>query len=160
MTGGQQWKYDGIAGVANTQSLVIWSQYGYAYGSTPSLTTTAVASPSDTVMIAQSGNYDFMWQQGTADSFDLYFSSAPSNTYGANFVISAPMARARDNDGPTVGFYPYPSGPANKQEPTGQTIWTGVDGHAKSSPWRSLMGATVTTGSGQPALKAFWPSGS
>lgn len=160
-TGGQTWLYDGIAGVANINSLVIWAQAGYNTGSTPSLTTTAIANPADQVMIAQSGDYDFMWQEDSADQFGLVFSTAPSNLYGTANVISAPVARARDNDGPAVGFNNLsPFFTPNPALPTGLVIWTGVDGHAKSTPWRQLMGTTVTTSSGQKAIKAFWPSGS
>ncbi|MHB8635110.1 MAG: prepilin-type N-terminal cleavage/methylation domain-containing protein [Fimbriimonadaceae bacterium] len=160
MTGGKTWVYDGIAGVANINKLVIWSQAGYNYGSTPSLTTSAIASPADEVMLAQAGNYDFMWQENGADQFGLVYSSAPANTYGLENTASAPLARARDNDGASVGFNSLPFFTPNPAEPTGLVIWTGTDGHAKSTPWRQLMGTTVATSSGQLAIKAFWPSGS
>jgi len=160
MTGGQTWLYDGIAGVANINFLIIWSQYGYNYGSTPSLTTTGIANPADQVMIAQSGNYDFMWQENNADQFGLIYASCPANTYCLDNVASAPLARARDNDGPSVGWNNLPFFTPNPQEPTGLAIWAGTDGHAKSTPWRKLMGETVVTGTGQKAIKAFWPLGS
>lgn len=159
MTGGQTWLYDGIAGVANTQSLIIWSQYGYNYGSTPSLATTEIANPADQVMIAQTGNYDFMWQEDNADQFGLVYGSCVFNTYGCDNTVSAPMGRARDNDGLTVGFNSLGFFTPNPQMPTGMTIWAGTDGHAKSTPWRTLMGTTVVTGTGQKAIKAFWPLG-
>jgi prepilin-type N-terminal cleavage/methylation domain-containing protein len=168
MTNNQLWSYDGIGGAyrctaaTNPQGCgdLPWSSAGYN-ASTPSLTTTAVANPADQVMIAQSATWDFMWQQDNANDFDLYFSGCGSNLYGCNVVITAPVARARDNDGPSVGFYPWPSGTPT-QLPTGLSIIAATDGHAKSMQWRQLMGATVATSSNPSgkALKAFWPSGS
>jgi type II secretory pathway pseudopilin PulG len=160
MTGGQVWLYDGIGGVTNSSEGIIWSAYGYKAGSTPSLTTTAIANPADQVMIAQSANWDFMWQQDNADSFDLYWGSCVFNTYGCNLTTTGPIARQRDNDGPTVGFYPWP-GTTPTQEPTGMTVWAGADGHVKATPWRQLMGTTIPINGGeQKAIKAFWPKGS
>ncbi len=160
LTGGDTWYYDGIGGVDNTQSLVIWSQWGYKYGSTPSLTTTSIASPADQVMIAQAGNYDFMWQEDSADQFGLVYGSCVFNTYGCMNTASAPLGRAKDNDGLVVGTNSLSFFTPNPVEPTGQTIWCGTDGHAKSTPWRSLMAATIPISGGKKALKAFWPSGS
>jgi prepilin-type N-terminal cleavage/methylation domain-containing protein len=159
MTGHHTWNYDGIAGVV-WDGAAIWSAYGYNHGSTPSLSTTNVANPADQVMIAQSGTWDFMWQQDNADSFDLYWGSCYFNTYGCNLVTTAPVARMRDNSGPNAGTYPWPSG-SPTQEPTGLTAWAGTDGHVKSTPWRSLMGSTIQIGSlSGTAIKAFWPKGS
>lgn len=158
-TGGQVWKYEGIGGVAkNPASGLSW--YPFNNGSTPSLTTTAVSAPSDQVMIAQACNYDFLWAEDSADQFGLVFGSGVFNTYGTANVISAPVARARDNDGAAVGFNnTMPFFTPNAAMPTGLSIWCGTDGHAKSSPWRSLMGKTVTLSTGQQAIKAFWPAG-
>jgi len=161
MTGGKTWVYDGIAGVTNSSNGIIWSAYGYNAGSTPSLSTTAVAAPADQVMIAQASNWDFMWQQDNADSFDLYWGSCGFNTYGCELTATAPIARQRDNDGPSVGFYAWPNGPTPSKEPTGLTAWAGVDGHVKATPWRQLMGTTIpVNGGAQQAIKAFWPKGS
>jgi prepilin-type N-terminal cleavage/methylation domain-containing protein len=163
MTGGQTWVYDGIGGEVNNSGGGIWSAAGYSTTPTPSLSSTAVASPADQVMLAQSATWDFMWQQDNANDFDLYWSSCAFNTYGCELVITAPVARARDNDGPSVGFAPWSAsagGTPPSQLPTGLTIYAATDGHAKSVNWRQLMGTTVLTGSGQRAIKAFWPSGS
>jgi len=160
MTGGKVWLYDGIGGVANSSGGIIWSAYGYQNGNVASLSTTAVAAPADTVMVAQSGTWDFMWQQDNADSFDLYWGSCVFNTYGCKLVTTAPVARQRDNDGPAVGFYNWPGGTPT-QEPTGLTVWGGVDGHVKATPWRQLMGQTIpVNGGAQQAIKSFWPKGS
>ncbi len=160
MTAGKLWLYDGIAGVANTSNGIIWSAYGYKAGGTSSLATTAVSNPADSVMIAQSGTWDFMWQQDNADTFDLYWGSCGYNTYGCNLVTTAPVARQRDNDGAIVGTYAWPNGPTPSQEPTGLTTWAGVDGHVKATPWRQLMGTTIpVNGGAQQAIKAFWPKG-
>jgi prepilin-type N-terminal cleavage/methylation domain-containing protein len=158
MTGNQTWIYDGIGGVYASPKVGMWSSAGYKKGATPSLSSTSVANPADQVMLAQSGTWDFMWQQDNADSFDLYWGSCIFNTYGCKLVTTSPVARQRDNDGPTVGFYPWPGGTPT-QEPTGMTCYAATDGHAKSVPWRSLMGTTIVTGTGQRAIKAFWPSG-
>jgi prepilin-type N-terminal cleavage/methylation domain-containing protein len=160
MTGGQTWIYDGIGGVAENGSVDSFTWMGYQPTSVNSLTTTGVAAPADQVMISQSGNFDFLWAGDSADQFGLLFGSCVFNTYGCDNVISGPVARARDNDGPTVGFNTNPAFfTPNAQMPTGLTISCFTDGHAKSVNWRNLMGTTVTTGSGQKAIKAFWPSG-
>ncbi len=172
MTNGQVYVYDGIAGVGNTpngvgcgsgQDCSNWAGAGYRGGQTPSLSTTAVGAPADTVMMAQAGTWDFQWQQDNADSFDLYWGDCQYNTYGCNLVTTAPVARFRDGDGPSVGFYPWPGGTPLK-EPTGMTVWGGVDGHAKATNWRSLMGQTIdippVSNSINKAIKAFWPQGS
>jgi len=162
MTGGAQWVYDGIGGVYVCQNQYMWSAYGYNKGATASMASTAVANPADQVMLAQSGTWDFMWQQDNANDFDLYWSGCPSNTYGCDVVITAPVARNRDSDGQIAGFAPWSPGHYNPPSamPTGLTTYAAVDGHAKSMNWRQLMGTTVKTGSGQTAIKAFWPTGS
>ncbi len=172
MTGGQRWYYDGIGGVGNPAGGaegVVWAAQGYKYGGAPSLSTTAVASPADEVMLAQSGTYDFMWQMNPGygdyldandnpDNFDLYWGAPEYNTYGANFTICGPMARKSAGDGPGAGYFAFPGGQAVSL-PTGQTAWAGCDGHVKSSPWKQLMGTTVDIGGGKRAIKAFWPAG-
>jgi hypothetical protein len=158
MTGGATWNYDGIGGVANTNSIHIWSQAGYNFGSTPSLTTTTVNSSADQVMIAQAGDFDFMWAEDSADQFGLVYGSCVFNTYGCQNHVSAPIARARDNDPLAVGINSLGFFTPNPTMPTGQTIVCFVDGHAKSTAWRSLMGTTMNTG-GKTVIKAFWPEG-
>lgn len=145
-----------------------------------SLTTTQVSSPADQVMLAQSGTEDFMWENNgngsscdthnsticadTPDNFDLYYSGPGSNTYGPNYVICAPIARQRDSDGNSVGFFPFGAPydiPATQTLPTGLTVWAGTDGHVKATPWRQLMGTTIQiNGGANLAIKAFWPLGS
>jgi prepilin-type N-terminal cleavage/methylation domain-containing protein len=185
-TGGQKYYYDGIGGVANLpqgntganggpDNFAAW---GYANGSVPSLSTTAIANPSDQVMMAQSGYWDFMWEMvglsnfgngnDTPDNFDVLWSSC-DNTYQCDAVICGPMARKRDNDGQSVGYFnaylsdgvtPNYSAWAQQGLPTGITIWAGTDGHAKATPWRQLMGTTIPISGGGRAIKAFWPTGS
>jgi len=163
MTNNQVWKYDGIAGAAVSDWAAnggIWSAAGYKAGGTPSLSTTSIARPADQVMIAQAGDWDFMWQQDNADSFDLYWGSCGFNTYGCNLVVSGPVARQRDNDGKIVGTYPWPGGTPT-QEPTGLTVQVATDGHAKAVPWRQLMGQTMQVPGSEgndTVIKAFWPS--
>ena len=138
----------------------IWCAFGYKQGNVPSLTTTSVANPADQVMLAQAGAWDMFWQQSNADNFDLYFASGQYNTYGANLSPAAPVARLLDSTGPNAGVYPWPSG-VPTQEPTGRTCFAATDGHAKSVPWRQLMGVTVPISSRTgTAIKAFWPEGS
>jgi hypothetical protein len=135
-------------------------------------------------MISQAGNWDYMWEQNgydnykgyslgdygngrdTPDNFDLYFTGCGSNAYGCEATICGPIARQRDNDGNSVGFFGWPSGgviPATQTLPTGLTVWAGVDGHVKATSWRALMGTTIPiTANGGPAkaIAAFWPLGS
>jgi prepilin-type N-terminal cleavage/methylation domain-containing protein len=189
MTGGQLWYYDGIMGLGmNAESW--WSTWYYKGGggsgmtgpqSVPSLTTTSIANPADQVMVAQSGTEDFMWENNgngsscdisnavcidTPDNFDLYYGGCGSNTYGCEYTICAPIARQRDTDGNSVGFFPFPGNPnyqipATQTLPTGLTAWSGTDGHTKVTPWRKLMGTTIPiNGGANLAIKAFWPSGS
>jgi len=166
MTGGQVWNYDGIAGVANG-GVSFWPDFGYQKGNVASMTTTAVANPADQVMVAQAAAWDFFWQQSNADGFDLYFGSGCGqyNTYGCNFAPASPVPRMLDSTGAAAGVYtwlgvaPWPGNFA--QEPTGRTVYAATDGHAKSVPWRSLMGTTINISSGTgKAIKAFWPKGS
>ena len=170
-TGGQKWHYDGIGGVGNPNPGAEgwnWAATGYVAGGYSSMSMTAVNSPSDQVMIAQSGTYDFMWQMPnddgyygapTPDDFDLYWGDPGYNTYGANFVVCGPMARKTSGDGPTSGYFSWPTG-SPSQLPTGTTVWAATDGHAKATPWRQLMGTTITLNNGDKAVKAFWPAGS
>jgi prepilin-type N-terminal cleavage/methylation domain-containing protein len=188
-TGGRLYYYDGIGGVANlpqgcTGQYDNFACWGYVNGSNPSLTSTSIANPADQVMVAQSGYWDFMWEmvgqngagsnfgdgQDTPDNFDVLWSSC-DNTYGCDAVICGPIARQRDNDGASVGFFPaYVAGSNNQTAnsalwaqqplPTGLTVWAGTDGHVKVTPWRQLMGTTIPISGGRLAIKAFWPSGS
>jgi len=157
MTGGQIWHYDGIAGVANAPGDTFgWA--GYQPYNVPSLSTTSVSSPADQVMIGQAPEFDFLWAGDAADQFGLLFGSCTFNLYGCDNVISGLVARANDNDGPTVGFNSLsPFFTPNPAMPTGRTIYCCVDGHAKSSPWRQVMGTTETAGA-QTVIKAFWPN--
>jgi len=188
-TGGRLFYYDGIGGAANLPNGETksggqydnFAAWGYADGSSPSLTTTAIANPADQVMMAQSGTWDFMWEMvgysnfgngnDTPDNFDLYWSTDvyTSNTYLLNATICGPIARQRDNDGPSVGFFSaYLPGSVNANStlwsqqplPSGLSVWAGTDGHVKSTPWRQLMGTTIPISGGRLAIKAFWPPGS
>ena len=190
-TGGQKWYFDGIAGGGHDPQFLFYPTWGYQQ-SYPSLASTAVASPADQVMIAQAASWDFFWafaapspespcggacgdfqtDLDTPDNFDMYFGECQAfNTYGCNATICAPIARNRDSDGPTVGYFAWNtsnSGAAVSQDavqplPSGLTVWVGTDGHAKASPWRQLMGTTITVtinGTSEKAIKAFWPAGS
>lgn len=160
MTGNKTYVYDGIAGATNSSNGIIWSAYGYKAGGTPSLASTAVANPADQVMLAQSGTWDFMWQQDNADTFDLYWGSCGFNTYGCSLVVTAPVARQRDQTPAATGVWQWHGGPTPTGMPTGLSVWAGVDGHVKATPWRQLMGQTIpVNGGSQQAIKAFWPSG-
>ncbi len=159
-TGGEVWQYDGIGGAGIDATAAAWSDAGYKKGGTPSLSSSAVNNPSDQVMMAQSGTWDFMWQQDNADVFDLYYSGCGSNLYGCKLVTTSPVARFRDSDGTAAGTAPWP-GPQPTTAPTGLTAWAGVDGHVKATAWRKLMGETISINGGAgKAIKAFWPSGS
>ena len=170
MTGGQKWHFDGIGGVGNPNPGAEgwnWAATGYVAGGASSLSTTAVGAPADQLMIAQAGTYDFMWQMPNGDAyygtpapddFDLYWGDPIYNTYGPNFVTCGPTARKNASDGPTVGYFGWPSG-APTQLPNGIVIWAATDGHAKATPWKILMGTTITLANGDKAIKAFWPAG-
>jgi prepilin-type N-terminal cleavage/methylation domain-containing protein len=172
MTGGQLYYYDGIAG-AGIEAHTDWASYDYKVGGTSSLSATAISSPADQLMIAQSGTWDFMWENNgngygdfgngndTPDNFDLYYSGCGSNAYGCASTSCGPLARQRDSDGAAAGFLPWPSGNVDAQPlPTGLVAWAGTDGHVKATPWKQLMGTTIPINGGSAkAIKAFWPQG-
>jgi len=192
-THGQKFYFDGIGGAVNPPTMPFYPSWGYQE-STASLSTTAVANPADQVMIAQAGAWDFFWgfaapatgspcggpcgdfqtYLDTPDNFDEFFGMCSVfNTYGCNATICGPIARQRDIDGPTVGFFPWNAADggdyggavtrdAAQPLPSGLSVWVGTDGHAKATPWRQLMGTTINvTVNGAPAkaIKAFWPAG-
>lgn len=179
MTNGNFYYYDGIAGVNRPNGAAgneIWSEWAYVQGGVSSLSSTAVAAPADQLMVAQSGTYDFMWENiggygdwgnynDTPDNFDLYWAAPVYNTYGANATICAPMGRKNATDGPSAGWFPGLSGGSvtgnPTQLPTGGTVWAGTDGHVSVTPWRQLFGTTIgISGGTKLGIKAFWPSGS
>jgi prepilin-type N-terminal cleavage/methylation domain-containing protein len=159
-TGGQLYYYEGLAGVGKDPATWTWGAYSYRVGATPSLSQTAVSSPSDMVMIVQSGTYDMMWQFANwgdgPDSFDRYWGDGVFNLYGDNDMVCGPMARVHGS-GVTAGVVPIGSG-ATQPLPTANTIYAAVDGHAKNVAWSQLMGKTKDVGNGKLVIQAFWPN--
>jgi len=156
-TGGQVWEVDGIGGVSKEPGTWIWPSSGYK-DSAPSLSTTAVARPSDQVMIAQANHPDFNWPLGCEPlNWFRYWSDPPFNLYGDSNMICAPAGRVQAQ-GIQAGIIPVSTDRGTITTfPVGRNIYVATDGHAKSTPWRQLMSKRAVRGS-LTTLDAFWPA--
>ena len=145
ITGGEKWGRDGVGGVNKTDDAGMWSAYGYKTGGIPSLSSTAVARPSDTVLITQAGTPDLMWHQNqNPDQAGRYWGAPEYNTFGdANFT-SGPMGRIGES-GQKAGVYPT-SNWAPSVFPEGINISVFTDGHAKAQKWKAMHSQTVSNG--------------
>jgi len=157
-TGGQVWDVDGIGGVYKEPGTWIWAAYGYK-DATPSLTTTAVARPSDTVMIAQANHHDFNWALGCESlNWFRYWGDPPFNLYGDSNMICAPASRVRAQ-GIEAGIIPVSRDRSTVTTlPTGANIYVATDGSAKNVTWRALMSKRQVRSNGLITLDAFWPA--
>lgn len=156
-TGGQEWFIDGIAGANKDPGTWIWTSSSYIDG-VPSLSTTAVARPSDQVMIAQSNHHDFNWALGCEPlNWFRYWGDPPFNLYGDSNMICAPAARTRAT-GVEAGIVPVSVDRGTITTfPKGQSVSIATDSSAKVRPWSQLMSKRAVRG-GQITLDAFWPA--
>jgi hypothetical protein len=156
-TGGQLWDFNGIAGANIEPGTWIWAAARYRPG-VPSLTTTAVARPSNQVMIAQSNHHDFLWAHGcTPDNWFRFWADPPFNLYGDSNMVCGPAGRVRAS-GIEAGIIPVATDRATINIlPRGNNISVSVDGSARSQPWTRMMSQRTTRG-GLITLDAFWPA--
>lgn len=154
-TNGERWHFDGIAGANKEPGTWIWPSTYYRGGG--SLSTTAIARPSEQVMIAQANHPDFNWGLGCVpDNWFRYWADAPFNLYGDNNMICAPSARVRAA-GIEAGIIPVSTDRATiTQLPTGSNTFVAADGSAKVKGWRQLMSKRTERG-GRITLDHFWP---
>ncbi|MFZ4507183.1 MAG: prepilin-type N-terminal cleavage/methylation domain-containing protein [Fimbriimonas sp.] len=156
-TGGELWDYDGIGGASKEPGTWIWAA-AYYKDNAPSLSTTAVARPSDQVMIAQANHHDFLWAQGCEPlNWFRFWGDPPFNLYGDNNMTCGPAARIRAS-GIEAGIVPVSTDRATIQTfPKGNNIYVATDGSAKNVPWSRLMSKRAVRG-GLITLDAFWPT--
>lgn len=144
LTGGERWGRDGIGGYNAEPGTWMWLFGAYKTGQ-PSLSTTAVSRPSDTLMITQAGMPDCHWGwDWNPDEAYRYWGDAPFNLFGDNNMSTGPMGRTGTN-GQDAGVYPTSiSEPSNF--PKGINISVFCDGHAKAQQWRAMHSQTVSNG--------------
>lgn len=162
ITGGEHWGRTGVAGVNLTPDAWMWSAYYYKGGPNdstnakgvgfPSLSQSAVNAVADTILITQAGTPDLMWHQDmNPDEAGRYWGDAVDNLFGDANMTSGPMGRT-GTSGTAAGVYPTSVWEPTVY-PTGINISVFADGHARAQQWRSLMGQTITLGSGVKYFK-------
>jgi hypothetical protein len=139
----------------------MWSAYGYHGGPDdsanlgsgyPSLSTTSVGSPADTIMITQANEPDLEWHQdNNPDEAGRYWGDPPFNLWGDANATSGPAGRI-GTAGEKAGVYPT-SNWEPTQFPEGINVSCYTDGHAKAELWRSLNTRFITLPSGVKYLK-------
>jgi prepilin-type N-terminal cleavage/methylation domain-containing protein len=156
-TNGERWHFDGIAGASKEPGTWIWAAFYYK-DNAPSLTTTAVARPSDQVMIAQANHHDFNWAHGCVpDNWFRFWADPPFNLYGDSNMTCGPAGRIGAN-GIDAGIIPVSVDRSTINVlPKGKNIYVATDGHAKTVDWKQLMSRRTTLGDGRIALNHFWP---
>jgi len=144
ITGGQAWGRDGVGGINKEPGTWLWALNPYK-DTYPSLSTTSIARPADTLMITQSGTPDCMWGfDWNPDEAYRLWGDAPFNLFGDANMTTGPMGRT-GTSGVDAGVYP-----TSIYEPTtfpkGLNISVYCDGHARAVPWMGLHSQTVSNG--------------
>lgn len=156
ITGGARWIRDGVGGVwkaPNTDQF--WHSYGYK-DSTPSLTSTQVARPADTMLITQAYHFDMMWAMDwNPDEAFRYWGDPPFNLYGNMNMNTGPAGRV-GYTGQDAGVYPT-SVSSLQTWPKGINVSVYCDGHAKAEPWLALHSRSVDGPNGSKYLKYAAP---
>ena len=152
LTGGVPWGHDGIGGANVTANASAVVYIAGDYNAVPSLSSTAVARPADTMLITQSASPDLQWASGwEPDRASKMWGYAPYNLYGDSEATTGPMGRIGEA-GKKAGV--YPAGEKNpSQFPEGINVSVFTDGHAKAQKWRALHSQYVTTAGGTKYLK-------
>ena len=145
ITGGEKWGRDGIGGAIWTPDTWMWLKGLFREG-VPSLSSTAVARPSDQVLISQSSVPDMNWAQNcNPDQAYRYWGDPSFNLYGDNNMTCGPMGRTGES-GKKAGVYPVSEGTRPSQFPEGTNVSVFTDGHAKAQKWKAMHSQTVTNG--------------
>jgi len=144
ITGSERWGRDGIAGYNAEPNTYPWLFSGYNNGQ-PSMSTTQVTRPSDTLMITQAGMPDCHWGwDWNPDEAFRYWGDAPFNLFGNANMSTGPMGRT-GTSGQDAGVYAT-SVSEPTYFPTGTNISVFCDGHAKAQSWKALHSQTVSNG--------------
>ncbi len=136
-------KSDGIMGAGT----------GYNFLPSTSLSQTAVADISNTVLISESGQFD-MWVGVYGSTTPFVFCGAwggAANVWGGG-VISGPTATTR-----TIGSATGVHGSC--AYPNGMTTYVAADGSAKAQDFRGKVMERMQLSDGTWAFKRFWPNG-
>lgn len=148
ITGGQIWIRDGIAGVwvqqPPTDGWHHWATFNNR-DSVPSLTSSAVARPSETMLIAQANHHDMMWSHDwNPDEAMRYWGMGEFNLFGNMNMNAAPAARIGAS-GVQAGNIPVGQTSLTVW-PTGRNVMVYVDGHARANTWMQLHSRSVVSG--------------
>ncbi|MFN3728548.1 MAG: prepilin-type N-terminal cleavage/methylation domain-containing protein [Fimbriimonadaceae bacterium] len=142
ITSGAYWGRDGIGGAwKDPGQWQSWASYSYK-DSFPSLTTTAVTRPSETMMITQANHFDMMWNfNWNPDEAFRYWGDGDFNLYGNMNMLTGPAGRIA-TQGREAGVYPT-SASSLQIWPTGRNISVYTDGHAKTRNWLEMHSKSV-----------------
>lgn len=155
LTGNQRIGRSGVGGVNIAPGTWMWSAAGYKTGGYPSLSSTAVTRPADTMLISQSNHSDFMWHQDwNPDEAFRYWGDANFNLFGNSNMTCGPAGRI-GTTGQKAGVYPTNIA-SPSQFPEGTNCSVFVDGHARAQVWKRLMTQFVDVSGGVKYLK--WAS--
>ncbi len=165
VTGGATFVYDGIGGYAGADG-GSWHYFGVRQVS-PSLSQSAIANPSDMVMVAEAGSADFSWGfiGTTMKNFVIggCLWDLPAWDLGApNICYQGPHARVRPTaygSGIFAGAGLPAATAADNGIPQGNTLYVASDGHAKNTSWRATYGRGNDRSDGLKNMKAMWPHG-
>ncbi|OJU63106.1 MAG: hypothetical protein BGO01_00120 [Armatimonadetes bacterium 55-13] len=144
-------------GLGNTKADGIMGSSGGSYGfkSAPSLSQTSIAEVSNTVLISEAGNWDYL--------VGVYGSTTPFVFCGGwGTAASAWPAPSWAIAGPTTTTRPLGGrkGVGNCEYPNGMTTYVAADGSAKAQDFRGKVMEKVQLSDGTWAFKKFWPAGS
>ncbi len=150
ITNGERWIRDGIGGVYGGGHPVNWMDYPYK-DSYPSMSSSAVGRPSDTLMLAQANHPDFMWAgDWNPDEAFRYWGDGSFNLFGDNNLTTGPAFRIGAT-GPDAGVYPTSvSEPTTWPKGMGTMVFT--DGHAKAFTFLGANSKKVKDSAGNSYL--------
>jgi prepilin-type N-terminal cleavage/methylation domain-containing protein len=144
LTGGERWGRSGIAGANITPDAWMYIKNWYR-ANVPSMSSTAVTRPADTLLITQSNTPDLMWASDwNPDEAFRYWGDANFNLWGNSNMTCGPAGRI-GTTGAQAGVYPT-SISEPSVFPTGINSSVYTDGHAKAQPWRAMHSQTVSNG--------------
>ena len=148
ITNGERWIRDGIAGVWRQQPPTDgwhnWAAFFFR-DNVPSMTQSAVARPSETMLIAQANHFDMMWSHDwNPDEAMRYWGDPPFNLFGHMNMNTAPAGRVGAS-GVQAGNIPVGQ-TSLAVWPTGRNVMVYTDGHARSQPWMRLHSRSVSLG--------------
>jgi prepilin-type N-terminal cleavage/methylation domain-containing protein len=150
ITGGQRWIREGVGGVYGGGHPVNWMDYPYK-DSFPSLSSTAVGRPAETILVAQAYHQDMMWAMDwNPDEAFRYWGDGAFNLFGNMNMNTGPAFRIGAS-GQDAGV--YPTSVASLQTwPKGMNTMVFTDGHAKAFSYLQAHSKKVTDSAGNHYL--------